>query len=82
MLNYQLCIQCLFHSHEDNLQKVAKYNEFVFKIIKYMNTQNDLDSLSGNNYMTIGLYANFINVLTQIVHVHSFTISNIKTETI
>ena len=47
-----------------------------------MNTQNDLDSLSGNNYMTVGLYANFINVLTQIVHVHSFTISNIKTETI
>ena len=46
-----------------------------------MNTQNDLDFLSKNNYMTVGLYGNFINVLTQIVHVHLLTISNIKTET-
>ena len=44
-----------------------------------MNTQNDLDFFTENNYMTVGLYANFINVLKQIVHVYSFTISNIKT---
>ena len=31
--------------------------------------------------MTVGLYANFINVFTQIVRVHLFTMSNIKTET-
>ena len=33
-----------------------------------MNTQNDLDLITENNYMTVGLYPNFINVLTQIVH--------------
>ena len=49
---------------------------------KHMNTPNNHDFFTENNYMTVGLYACFINVLTQIVRVHSFTISNIKSETV